>query len=259
MPLSTAYSLIGSAQPESVQTYFYMLNNLLYSRMESGYHTNDEFFDEDVNVYLANLLTSLILPEHHRNLVRYAMPYDLPLFENLRDEKNPRIKYITYKTNADFLLIHIGIFGNPKGTRPHSIPYLERSTASFIGRGKTYYHLAQSYLFQTSLRPTATGEVLGKLSRGFENYIKILSVMKSEYLNLIRKFSEGEMFHLHQSLSEEDRKGKLKVKYDDFLDAYSRYRKERTAPSKRALDLSIRELRALDPSFKFQPDEPLPD
>ena len=38
-------------------TYYFMVNCLLYSRMETGLVSNQDFYDEDVNVYLAHLLS----------------------------------------------------------------------------------------------------------------------------------------------------------------------------------------------------------
>ena len=43
-------------------TYYFMINCLLYSRMETGLVSNQDFYDEDVNVYLAHLLHSFIKP-----------------------------------------------------------------------------------------------------------------------------------------------------------------------------------------------------
>ena len=45
-------------------TYYFMINCLLYSRMETGLVSNQDFYDEDVNVYLAHLLHSFINPEY---------------------------------------------------------------------------------------------------------------------------------------------------------------------------------------------------
>jgi len=44
-------------------TYYFMINCLLYSRMETGLVSNQDYYDEDVNVYLAHLLHSFINPE----------------------------------------------------------------------------------------------------------------------------------------------------------------------------------------------------
>jgi len=45
---------------------------------------------------------------------------DSDLFEKVRHSSDVRLKYTIYKTNADFLLISIGIFRNADATRPGS-------------------------------------------------------------------------------------------------------------------------------------------
>ena len=251
MAAASTYKLIGKGDPEQGPTSFFMMNNLLYSRIDSGYPSNNNQFDEDVNVYLAGLLESMISPEYHQNLKKYVIPYDLPLFESIEEETDSRVKYMTYRVNADFLLISMGIFDNVKGRGPNSIPYMNIPKRSYIGRGKAYYDLARSYLLQTTLHPNAMTEILGKLSGNFEKYLKIISVMKSEHFNFIRKISEGELYHLSHDIQREDLKEKICLKYDEFLDAYSRFRKEKTDESKTLLQEKIRELKELDESFEF--------
>lgn len=255
MALSTAFTPLGKADPESTRTCFFMMNNLLYSRMESGFPSNDEYFDEDVNVYIADLLTSLIQPEHHENLLKYVVPYDLSLFEKFDGENDPRMKFNAYRTNADFLLLSLGLFDNPKRVRPNSAVHMKMSPLSYIGRGKTYYSLAQSYLVQATCKQSAMADVMGKLSRGFEKYVKILSVLRSEYFNIIGRISDGELFHLENSAREEENSREIGSLYDEFLDAYSEYKKSGSDIARQAVDDAVEKLRAHDPSFNFNLDE----
>ncbi len=231
-----------------------MMNNLLYSRIEGGFPSNSDRYDEDVNVYLAGLLESMISPDYHMNLNKYLIPYDLPLFESVREETEPRAKYMIYRVNADFILLSIGIFENARGRSANSVPYMNISRNSYIGRGKAYYDLARSYLLQTTLRPNAMTEILGKLSVNFEKYLKIITVMKSEHFNFIGRISEGELFHLGHDIQQEDLKERIRNKYDEFLDAFSMFRKEDTDESWALLQKKIGELKELDGSFDFAPD-----
>ena len=52
-------------------TYHFMMKCLLYSRMETGLVSNQDFYDEDVNVYIAHLLDSMIQPEGVENARRF--------------------------------------------------------------------------------------------------------------------------------------------------------------------------------------------
>jgi hypothetical protein len=87
-----------------------MINCLLYSRMETGLVSNQDFYDEDVNVYLAHLLHSFINPEYVEQSKKFLSKYDTEVFRRLSDSGDARLKYTIYKTNADFLLVSIGIF-----------------------------------------------------------------------------------------------------------------------------------------------------
>ncbi|MBN2071054.1 MAG: hypothetical protein JW814_06305 [Candidatus Krumholzibacteriota bacterium] len=250
----TTYTLIGDNDPEPASISFFMMNNLLYSRIDSGYPSNSDQFDEDVNVYLAYLLESMMSPEYHEAVKQFVVPYDLPLFESIRNEPDPRVKYMTYRMNADFLLMSIGIFNNARGKRPDSTSFMNLSINTYIGRGKAYYDLAQSYLRKTTLRKSTMTEILGKLSLNFEKYINVISMLRSEYFNIYDRISQGELYHLGKSIEQESLKARISKKYDEFLDAYSRFRDQRTDEAKSALVQMTLELKKLDQSFDFDPD-----
>jgi hypothetical protein len=250
MNVATIYKPLGQDSPE--ETYFYMMNCLLYSRVESGFPSNDEYLDEDVNVYLANLLTETVGSGPGDKEAGQLVCDDVSLFQRIRTIENPRQKYMLYKIHADRLLILLGIFGNPKGSRANSASHMAMSENSYIGRGKSYYSLAQSYAVETHRRHTAVAEVLGKLSRGFEKYVKILARLRGDYFNLHHRLSEGELYHLEYSLDLEKHKEELKELYDSFLDLYSSYRKKKRTGLKKKLEEVSSRIRALDPSFNFE-------
>ena len=64
-------------------TYYFMINCLLYSRMETGLVSNQDFYDEDVNVYLAHLLHSFINPEYVDQSKKFLSKYDTDVFRRL--------------------------------------------------------------------------------------------------------------------------------------------------------------------------------
>ena len=250
MSTVTTYQPLGTGSPE--ETYFYMMNCLLYSRMDSGFPSNDKYLDEDVNVYLASLLTGAIHRGDENSSTLYLASCDSSLFDSVRTLENPRAKYNIYKTNADRLIIALGIFGNPRLRRHNSTPHMAAAERSYIGRGKAYYSLAESYAVETCRRHTAIADVLGKLSRGFEKYVKILSLMRSEYFDFRHRISEGELFHLEKSLDGIGQKEQLKELYDEFLDLYSAYGENRTDAAKRRIEEVCSRIREIDPSFRFE-------
>ena len=228
-----------------------MINCLLYSRMETGLVSNQDCYDEDVNVYLAHLLHSFINPEYVDQSRRFLSRYDTDVFRRLSHSTDARLKYQIYKTNADFLLVSIGIFDSPVlagGTRPRVQP----SEEAYVGRGKTYYHFAYTYSQQMHRRNAGVGEVLEKLSTGFEKYLRILSHMRGEYLDLMKRFSQGEVYHLERSVDEHQQQELLRLKQDELLEAWTAWRAAPDEAKQESMARLVGEIRQLDPGFQFE-------
>ena len=233
-------------------TYYFMINCLLYSRMETGLVSNQDYYDEDVNVYLAHLLHSFINPDYVEQSKRYLSKYDADVFKRLSQSTDARLKYAIYKTNADFLLVSIGIFDNPLA--PTATPARNKpapSEEAYIGRGKTYYHFAYTYSQQVHRKNQGVSEVLEKLSVGFEKYIKILSHMRGEYLDLAQRFSDGEVYHLERSVNESARQDRIKEKQDQLLELYSEWQKRPSTEIEEDVKRLVGEIQELAPSFRF--------
>jgi len=233
-------------------TYYFMINCLLYSRMNTGLVSNQDFYDEDVNVYLAHLLHSFINPDYVEESKKYLSKYDADVFKRLSNSTDARLKYSIYKTNADFLLVSIGIFDNPlaptaSASRSKAAPAEE----AYIGRGKTYYHFAYTYSQQIHRKNQGVSEVLEKLSVGFEKYIKILSHMRGEYLDLVQRFSEGEVYHLERSVNESARQDMIRAMQDQLLELYSAWQKSPSAEIEDSVKRIVGEIQELSPSFRF--------
>jgi hypothetical protein len=234
-------------------TYYFMINCLLYSRMETGLVSNQDFYDEDVNVYLAHLLHSFINPDYVEQSKKYLSKYDADVFRRLSNSTDARLKYSIYKTNADFLLVSIGIFDNPLA--PTATPLRQQpapAEEAYIGRGKTYYHFAYTYSQQVHRKNAGVSDVLEKLSNGFEKYLRILSHMRGEYLDLMKRFSQGEVYHLERSVDEHAQQELLRTKQDELLELYTAWREKRDSETEESLERVVGEIRALNPSFKFE-------
>jgi hypothetical protein len=244
-------------------SYFFMMRCLLYSRLESGASGSPEFADEDVNVYLAHLLNSFSDPEYVENSRQYLHRYDHEVFRRLSRSTDARLKYVIYKTNADFLLVSIGIFDTPNQwlaqqvseTKPGRSRLYEPTEEASIGRGKTYYHFAFSYSQQVNRRNPAITEVLEKLSLGFDRYLKVLSHMRGEYLDLMKELSKGEIYHLERTVNKEQERQVLREKQDEFLDQYLNWKRTGSAEAMDELRRLALELKVMDPDFKFTESE----
>jgi len=242
-------------------TYLFMMKCLLYSRMETGLVSNKDYYDEDVNVYIAHLLNSFIHPDYLERARPYLSKYDTEVFQRLASSRDARLKYTLYKTNADFLLVSLGIFDNPEMSLEKGFPIhqpseekqiLKPTEEAYVGRGRTYYRFAYSYSQQIHGRNTGISEVLEKLSAGFDRYLRILSHMRGEYLNLLRSLSRGEVYHLERVVNEGQREQSLRQKQDQLLDLYLEWKRSKDETLKSQIEALQEEIRQILPDFRFQ-------
>ncbi|MEZ4650400.1 MAG: hypothetical protein R3E97_16755 [Candidatus Eisenbacteria bacterium] len=261
MPARQHYIELPRSDRNLRPTYLFMMKCLLYSRMETGLVSNKDYYDEDVNVYIAHLLNSFIHPDFIEKARPYLSKYDTEVFHRLSESKDARLKYMLYKTNADFLLVSLGIFDDPDlglsdgVPSQHSAsdrPHLRPSEEAHIGRGRTYYQFAYSYSQQIHGQNQAISEVLEKLSTGFDKYLRILAHMRGEYLDLLKRLSRGEVYHLERVVNESQRQEVIREKQDQILDLYLEWKQSHDDEVRRQIDTVLAEIRELDPEFKFE-------
>ncbi len=244
-------------------SYYFMMRSLLHSRVDLGDTSEPGNEEEDVNVYLAHLLQSFGDPGYLEGAKPYLHRYDHEVFGRLSRSTDARLKYRIYKTNADFLLISIGIFDNPSQTLLNRLPgsgaagrrELEPTEEAIMGRGRTYYQFAYNYSQLVYRRKPAISEVLEKLSSGFDRYTRILAHLRGEYMDIIHELSRGEIYHLERTVNSEQKRQFLQDRQDAFLDAYAEWKRDPSDMRRDALDDAVTRLRELDPDFAFDPDE----
>jgi hypothetical protein len=194
-------------------------------------------------------------PEYHKRSRPYLSPYDSALFEKVANSTDARLKYTIYKTNADFLLISIGIFNNAEAKRPDTAHAYRNSEEAYMGRGKAYYHFAYTYSQSAFRKSTGITEILEKLSNGFERYVEILSHMRGEYFNILDRLSKGEVYHLERSIDPARASRELGTLQDEFLDVYSEYLRTKDQSLRPKVEQITARIRELDDSFKFHMDD----
>jgi hypothetical protein len=245
----------GGGEARRASTAEFLLRCLLGAREEAGRPSNEGGFDEDVNVYLVGLLGAFLSTAYHESIRRYLYPSDLDLARDVERRGDDRFRYRAYRTNADHLLLGIGLFHHVEGASRPNQPLLHREPEDFIGRGETYYYLASSSLRRLRRRSTATEVAMSKLGSRFAHYVEILRRVRLSYFHLTARLSEGELFHLLQQGDETGRpKGSEQAEslYDGFLDAFSDWKRAATAAHLKALRAACERLRAVDPSFAFE-------
>ena len=233
-----------------------MLNCLLHSRIHTGIESNSDVYDEDVNVYLAHLLNSQIDPVNMERVSRYIASSDDELHRMAEEASSDRERYLAYKTTADYLLLSIAVFDTVDRPRTHIPAALRTPRQVFIARAATYYAQAASYACKIHRGPDGVSRVLQKLSDGFENYVRILTYMRGQYLGLLKRYSEGELYHLDRQIEEIRRGETIEQLRDEFLEAYSAWMKPETEQTRDELREELlrhaQRLSEIDPTFDFR-------
>jgi hypothetical protein len=252
LQLDAAGSELRSVVPDTVAQFLTL--SLLGAREAASLPSNCDGFDEDVNIYLVGLLARFLESAYHEQASRYVHSTDLDLADAVRDGADERLSFRIYKTNADHLLLGIGLFHHVEGSgrsgRAHE--FFQREPIEFIGRGSSYYHMASSSLRRLRRRPTAQESALSKLGDGFESYVGVLRRLRSNYFHLVARIGEGSLYHLARSQPEDPSGTDCAALYDGFLDALSAWR---TAPDDEhyaQLEACVRRVREADPDFTFE-------
>ena len=178
--MSYAYPIVGGKDNDE-QSLFFMLNALLQARIDVGDETTD---DEDVNVYLASLLHSLLEGAHReRELVS---EYDEEI-SRMADVGDLRTRFQVYKANADYALVACALFDRKWVNRRRGRRSLAPREDHLESRGRLYYNVASSLSQKLKYGTSAVIEVLGKLSGRFDTYTQVLSRVGSSHLPPVRE------------------------------------------------------------------------
>lgn len=236
----------GQLQDPTSSEHF-ILQSLLSSRVDTGMDDENIPHEDDVNVYLTHLLCRWIDPRNHLHEAAFLRTFDHETFEQVQNSTNSRLKYTVYRANADHLLMLLGIFDNATARRP-TANELQPSRETWMGRAQTYYDFASTYSRIVFGRHSAVPLVLGKLSNNFEDYVRLLSHLRSEYLNLIAHLSDGAFFHLQ----EEVHASGVSASYDGFLDALAEWRDNPNDDTRETLRQVVDHLHRIDPDFHWE-------
>jgi len=240
---SYPYQIVGNGERE--ESLFFMLDALLHSRIETGEETTD---DEDVNIYLANLLHSFMGHCSEGVPDTLVSPYEMDVVTALEQQESLGMKYQIYRSNADYTLMKTSIFdplGDVRGSG-------EQSEAVLVSRGKTYYRYASSCHERFKHKRTGVADVMEKLSDRFEIYMVILMHVRVSYLNLLKRLSQGEVFHIQRKTQEAPEFESVYDGRNQFLDAYSDWMRTGADYYRQRVNALGQALVTLDPKFKFE-------
>lgn len=236
MELKVPYIDLSTHEHEA--TFGALVSILLKSRLQMQLETNQGFYDEDVNAYVAGVLFEYLDPQYQASVRQYLFDRDSDVFLSATREDSAYRAYWVYKVNADDRLMDLGVF------RPH-----REGHAVVLARMKRYYGFAAEYHQRRCGRGTAVSDILGKLARWTERYLSILHQARREYLHFIEALTDEEVREFQQGLTREARAASLKAKQDEFLDVYSRWQRTSDPKVKARLLALVDELRRLNPRF----------
>lgn len=245
----SSYYNLGDPDEGRENTEYFVLDSLLKSRIECGFESSVHPYDENVNVYLVHLLSSLVAAP---GLGELTAPRDTDVFARVRRSQDPRFKCEVYRANADHLLVSTGIFGDTPWVERDGRRVFDGSAQERIGRGKAYYDFAAAFHGRTGAPSPVLASVLSRLSQDFERYVEVLFHMRGEYFNLYERLREDEIMSFQESAGSADAGADVVCLRDEFLDAYWLWHQTPDAASRDSLIEAVKRLRAADPSFDFR-------
>ncbi|OGX37583.1 MAG: hypothetical protein A3C53_03820 [Omnitrophica WOR_2 bacterium RIFCSPHIGHO2_02_FULL_68_15] len=220
-------------------TYGVLVEILLKSRVAMALDTNADFYDEDVNAYLAGVLFGYLDPERQEAIRPCLAARDTDVFWQATREEGTYHTYWVYKVNADDRLVDLGIF-HPQQARSDAV----------LAQAQVYYGLAADLNHRWHRRTTAVSEILDKLSHWTARYVAILHQARRDYLRIVETMPSDELREFQQGLERDRRTMPLRAKQDEFLDVYAAWQRTDTPELKTRLLALLAELRQMDPAFQ---------
>ncbi len=231
------------------ETNFFFLEHLLKARSDLNYETGHHDYDQEVNVYLAGLMNSLIVCGPIINQKPYISAFDADVRSWLESHPGARNTYIVYRDNADFRLLLSGLFDGyeHRGSYQHIVLADETDHS----RAALYYELAASALIHLQGSNNSLVNIYHTLSDTMTETIQILKRAAVTYFNLLEHISEGSLYHLEKELDDIKNETSYTVMLDNFLSIYSLYKENPTEEYRQSLLNLSEKLKAINKAFRF--------
>ncbi|MEK7189089.1 MAG: hypothetical protein AAB671_01105 [Patescibacteria group bacterium] len=214
------YFDLGCGERETL--FFFLLNAYLQSRIETSHESDG---DEEVNMYIAGLLYSLVHGEFYaENAGRLAVsPADV--CEKAEQSGTACGKAAIYRANADHRFVAFGLFA---GFGDHVSRYRRAVTddpsEANLEHAQQFYVWAACHCARLPARYRGLSLTLDKLAAGFETYRRVLRHMAANYMDLISRLSPGEVWHMERTAHAAALPAIKEEALNRMLDAYNRWR-----------------------------------
>lgn len=234
---------------ENGETLYFFLEHLLKARIDLHMETGENVYDEEINMYLANLLRSVLSSKFDFTGKPYLSPFDIDVRRYINEHPGIRNEYIVYKDNADFGLVYDSIF---LGFH-HDGSYHDRVMPDEDIKPR----IAQYYNFAASARGHLRGmhetlvQVLYALAQQIKEIAKIVRKAAGDYFNFIEHLTTGSFYHLQKNILNTLDKNKYKEKINTFLLLFKEYKTKTSLELKQKLLNIVHEIKQLNPEFVF--------
>jgi len=245
------YFQLNNEERESA--VYFLLEAILKARDNDPELAKTNFFDEDVNIYLAHLLFAMSLPEYHDMADPFLSNEPNEVLGWAREADDPMLRYFIYKVNADHMLIRSTIFSDKP---PQMKRVIFKKPENGENRVAVVYYDQASRCHKTIYqKKTGVGEVLAKISEHFELYQKLLFRVKEDYFRFVECFREQAFQHFFLQFQHYEKQSRKDIILDQFLELYQKWMVDKDPLVGQRVKALARELSAIDPQFKFDPQK----
>lgn len=225
----------------------YLLDSLQKSKESVKDKNISKVLDQGVQVYLAHLLFAASMPDYQEAVQRYVSLNVRDVVDFVERTDDQVIRYFIYKINADYLLVHLGIFGD----LDDGVPAAGKTGREFAKLAKSYYEQAALYHKKIYKRPTAIGAVLDKLASSFDVYAKVLHTVRRDFFYFANGFRDKAFSEFIAELNQYEKETKLDSLMDSFLDLYLDWIGTGSEMLKHKLEQVGSEIKSINPEFRF--------
>ena len=240
---------------------FEFLEPLLKARIRSNQETGEKPYDEEVNIYITNLLNSVTDSRKMNELSRYIVKSEVNLNEMISRTSNldNRNKYQFFKTNGDYILVRLGVFDSPydinAGRYTKEIANPQKKEEQMKEKGRMMYSMAASALMHIQGK-TALFYVFEQISdEGLDKYVNLIRIafenneIKGSTKNAIDELVKEPSFRTGE---EEQKKRLFQLYSDHILKTYSDYMRDKDPQLKERISEIEKKMQVIKPDFRFK-------
>jgi len=227
----------------------FFLDTIIKARIALELETGSHDYDQEVNIYLAGLLHSLLSTGSQLVEKPYISACDSDVASYVDRHPSNSERFLVYKDNADFGFLALSVFFKIF----HRGSYHDRVLHNTDDSVKIafYYKMAANALDHVKHSRDVLGYTFYTLANNIHEYLTIVQKVAMDYFNFRESLSEGSIFHLHRELDSLERAAIYKGELENFLRLLTDYRKKPTGELKNEILAKIDTLKELKEDFSF--------